>query len=51
MQFIVNFDSSSAEQRANMSPTEFDIEIPAIIVNSINIDEVMEQLQLTTLKQ
>jgi hypothetical protein len=43
--FVREFDKSTAGERAAMSEIEFEIELPGVVVEMINIDEVKEILK------
>lgn len=44
-QFIGQFDSSTPEERMEMSPITFEIEVPDEVIELINIDELKPLLQ------
>lgn len=44
-QFIEDFDESSPNMRIQMDPIEFEVEIPDIVLDKMDISEVTKQLQ------
>lgn len=44
-EFIHRFDNLTPDKRIKMDPVSFEIEIPDVVINSINIDELKPLLE------
>lgn len=43
--FIVDFDNAEPEERCQMDPISFEIEVPDVTLEKINISEITKQLE------